>query len=1516
MRWIHLSDIHFYPNDTNSRIVQQLRNQLLEYISSKNIKADEMFLTGDFRQANIPSDDENILITKTISFIQGIANRVGIVGNEHIHIVPGNHDLTRTSFSPSVEEIRAKYKVDEGAFDAADLNNLISRFDYFKKIDEHLHPGDSVWRNGSSPIHVFKASSEYAILYLNTAITSQGGDGDKRELVIGNCALYEKLEELKQQSAMKPIIILAHHSSVMMKEEEERVIEEIFERYPVVLYLCGHAHQITCRKINNVTEYVSGCMVAQSGLHATFSHGELSGQQHNIVAHLWDANTKQWNEYDGLNQRYRRRTTPYIGEQPRILLDDDWFLKQNEFQFQNLGRRYSPEVNVPTSTNIYIDALSRNVFFRNRFLERAAKVIKALKRRRITDFGSPADLLANSIDSITFEGVEDIDFMPITSAMDNIFELLRQALKREYDKEKEKQDPERINRLSEADSELGDFYEYIQSDEMKMVNAPFCILSGEGGIGKSHLIADSIMRRNMYHERSILLLGQQFHEGEDITTQIRKILNIECSNDDMLKQFNSVGMQQKTRFLIFVDAINEGCGIGLWRRHLEAFIGLLAEYPYLGLIISIRTQYLRELYRDNRISNETIMIRHSGFSTKEYAAMQAYFTYYNIVYTNIPMSIDEFQNPLFLRLFCEAHKNTSIANTDISLRDTYSYYLREINNRIAERCSFSSHYNVVQKAIKAMVELRYSTGEYNNHQPIAQVIELILGIERTFNLNISLLDELLSEGILTKSIYRGKEFIHVTYEKLEDYMYAEMLASELVDVGKEIFAEKYNNLLNRGDLLECLAIAMPENTEFEICDIFPSDNQLMTDAFINSFKWRDKASIREKTLALINNEVLVYEYSFNQFIAMLVLLSTRKNHPLNAEYSFSIIMDYNMPDRDAVFIKAFDRAFIGEASPINFILDWCLNWSKKEDDESIRLAAFMVALFLISPNIKLRDKSTKALIQLLAGKTKILIELLQKYCDSDDPYMLERLYAVAFGCAVKETDENALKGLALCVYNLVFNKDTVYPNILLRDYAKNAIEYAISVVGDLRIPKERITQPFHCVFPVIPSDEEIQKYKRDYKADDFKDYYWSQEIILDSMRVEYTRDGQPGGYGDFGRYTFQSYFQSWKELNPNDLMNIAVKRIFDLGYDVEKHGKYDRTCKHGRSRGDNERERIGKKYQWIALYELAAQVADNYLLELDTSDFQVKTKAYCPGSFEPSIRNIDPTISFHEFDTAENDRPIHDDLYRIPDIQNTEWTSSFLDFPDANMLIQIQEKDKEYLLLNGWYKWTEKKRFGNEDYSTPRKDMWIFINSYIVKSDELPIYISQLEGQNFMGRWLAEPNENYTLFNREYYWSEANEFFSNPYYGAEESVPLDKYGDRFKDFQNVIVPTHIYCTERCGDNPNTSSRRWYKPCNTLFHKMNMEYREDDSVLYNNDGKAVCFDSQELLNEDIGFFIDKNEFLRFLSRNGYSVFWTVLGDKQIIGNRGYNDDNISSISISGIYHFEDGVFKGNTTEFKE
>lgn len=195
----------------------------------------------------------------------------------------------------------------------------------------------------------------------------------------------------------------------------------------------------------------------------------------------------------------------------------------------------------------------------------------------------------------------------------------------------------------------------------------------------------------------------------------------------------------------------------------------------------------------------------------------------------------------------------------------------------------------------------------------------------------------------------------------------------------------------------------------------------------------------------------------------------------------------------------------------------------------------MIATFLISSNRNLRDKSTKALVNLLTGKMDIVIDLLKTFEDVDDPYIIERLYAVAFGCVVSEQSEEMIEELAVYVYNKIFDVDYVYPNILLRDYAKNIVDYAKYKIDSSVLKDMDVEPPYKSIFPKVPTDEEIEGYKYDHKASDFKDYYWSQNTILNSMRVEYTRDGQPGWYGNFGRYTFQSYFHKWKGLDYNDL---------------------------------------------------------------------------------------------------------------------------------------------------------------------------------------------------------------------------------------------------------------------------------------------------------------------------------------------------------------------------------------------
>jgi len=1197
-------------------------------------------------------------------------------------------------------------------------------------------------------------------------------------------------------------------------------------------------------------------------------------------------------------------------ENASIELTEEWFVTQNRIQIKNLGDRYLPDLNVELNIKNVFDALGRNENFYRLLIEKTDKVLIELKDLQLDSLKENTRRIYDYIKEFDKESVEPLRIEDLLNEADIILHVIDKEISDIYKKihdESHKSNEAMQNviyKLNKAHNTLYEFITYLNSSEISAVNNPYILLYGEGGIGKSHIIADTIMKRNSESKKSLLFLGQHFKEHNNPFTDILKILEFECSSEQLLGELNKMAEENKSRIIVFIDALNEGNGKKIWKDYLAGMVEKFRLFPWLGLVVSIRTEYVESLFADNSsLDNELVKVNHQGFSTLEYDAIRKYFEFYNIQFTDIPFAEQEFRNPLFLRLLCEGFKNRKIDLSNISFTDVYRNYLQSINLRISEICEYSRHINIVEKVINEMVLYKYNAGVGNNLIPLSAAIETIIDIERKYNIKKSLIDELLSNGIITQNTnYNNEECVYVTYEKLDDYLYAKVLTDELENIGIDQFRIKYQRLRGYGDILEALAIVLSENAKYELFEIFEEEkrNSYIINSFCNSLKWRKPDTISQNTIDYINNVVLRSKIGFERLFDVLVLISSKVGHSLNAERTVEYILNFPMPDRDAKFIPLFDNLYYEEGSSINRLIDWCLSKKTNENtlEGTVRLAAIMLATFLISSNNSLRDTSTKALVNLLSGRIDILISVLEKYKDVDDPYLIERLYAVAFGCIVSEQKNDKIEVLAIYVYDVFFKNEYIYPNMLVRDYAKSIIEYAKYKVSSRKLSSLDVQPPYKSEMPEVPTDDEIRKYKLDYNAPDFQDYYWSQNAILSSMKVEYDRNGAPGGYGDFGRYTFQSYFSNWNDLNYNDLKNIAIKKIFDMGYDVEKHGEYDSRINRARHRNDSI-ERIGKKYQWIALYELAAQVADNYKMQIHTDCYGEKEEIYCKGSFEPNLRNIDPTALLIAAN-SDNQKKIHHRLFTFSSITHNEWLSNFDDLPDFNEMVNLTYRNLDYVLLNGWYIWTEEKELGEKQYQNPQKDMWIQINCYIVKNETYDEIINYLRDKDFIGKWLSEPNDNYHLYNKEYYWSDAYHFYKNPYYCGDDWTKINKYGRGEGGNLEVLLPSSKYMTERRGDSNDGHSASWYKPCMDLFGSLDMRYGKENSVLYDSNGEIICFDSRELINEDIGFFINKELFYKYLEERKYKAFWTILAEKRIITG-GYNRrEKYRQPRVSGLF----------------
>ena len=644
-----------------------------------------------------------------------------------------------------------------------------------------------------------------------------------------------------------------------------------------------------------------------------------------------------------------------------------------------------------------------------------------------------------------------------------------------------------------------------------------------------------------------------------------------------------------------------------------------------------------------------------------------------------------------------------------------------------------------------------------------------------------LLDEMISEGILSKTFWKSdneyEEGVYLAYERFEDHLTARFLIDKYKDLDVEFaesgelfnFIESENAIYINQGLVEALSIQLPEKKEKEFYEYVPHlrKSDTVAEAFVKSLLWRKFETISKKQLDYVNDVVLLHE-THDLFWDTILSVTAIPEHYFSALSLNQHLSQFSMADRDSWWTQ-YLKYQLDDNSAVKRLIDW--GWSDEDkshiSDESIRLASITLAWFHTSTNRKLRDSATKSLICLLENRIPVLIEVLKVFESVNDPYVYERLFAAACGCAIRTTNKQHLPELSDYIFKTIFeDKEEVYPHILLRDYARGVIELTAYCGFDLPFDIELCRPPYNSSFPSkFPTNEEIdEKYDFDYQAKGFKDYYWAQNHILSSMTTEYGRG--IARYGDFGRYTFQSALGDW-DVNVDQLSNLAIEWIFEkYGYDVEKHGEFDRAIGTGRGRGTPYQERIGKKYQWIAFHEMLARVSDNFT-KYDRWSFREENEEKYDGPWNPYVRDIDPTmtIKFAENYRYDEETP-HPQWWTKIDysnwsLSNNEWMYDTEDLPDvASGLSVIDDCGDEWLVLKGYPSWNENRKIGDEKWQKPYKRLWYQIRSYLVEKTELETIKKWSKQKNFSLHRLPDDYSRYEIFSREFFWSPAYKYFA------------------------------------------------------------------------------------------------------------------------------------------------------------
>ena len=359
-----------------------------------------------------------------------------------------------------------------------------------------------------------------------------------------------------------------------------------------------------------------------------------------------------------------------------------------------------------------------------------------------------------------------------------------------------------------------------------------------------------------------------------------------------------------------------------------------------------------------------------------------------------------------------------------------------------------------------------------------------------------------------------EEVVSIAYDRFADHIIAERLLSSYLDLknpervfreGGELAGLWQERNYNHVGLIEAMSVQVPEMTSMELVTLAPEirNTPYFAESFMQSIVWRRLDAMAEDTREVFDQ--IVKDHDDSPYVLdTLLTVSTIPHHKFNAEFLDSALRHRSMPDRDAWWSTYLHRAY-GEGGAVDRLLDWAQGQSKSDsvniEPQVIDLAAVTLAWMLTTSNRFLRDRATKALVSLLTDRLQSTERLVDRFADVDDPYVTERIYAVAYGVAMRSHDQAGVGGLASKVYEKIFASGSPPAHILLRDYARGVVERAVHLDSDIDVDIEVVRPPYKSEWPSIPEEHVIQSLTPGWDRGAWRsgDLEWSRNRIRRSV---------------------------------------------------------------------------------------------------------------------------------------------------------------------------------------------------------------------------------------------------------------------------------------------------------------------------------------------------------------------------------------------------------------------------------
>lgn len=787
-----------------------------------------------------------------------------------------------------------------------------------------------------------------------------------------------------------------------------------------------------------------------------------------------------------------------------------------------------------------------------------------------------------------------------------------------------------ITRISECINVLSDEKEFIVSTAGRVLVDPFLLIRGSWGTGKTHFLCDTVQNRGRHGQATLFVLAKGFQAAPNPLRLICSEVLGGIAPEQLLDHLQRLGVANGERALIIVDGVNEGRRPE-WRRAIGALVALVHDRSHVGLIVSCRTPFEKAAIAEGDLARFQ-EITHPGFEDQEFDAQAAFFQFYNLPLPEVPLLDAEFARPLTLKLICQSLRNL----TGRKLREGFSgiasgqrgmtYVLESFVNQVGEgierefvlppkacwwllkgspriddqrAAGFAPNMAATLREYVRPSEARRIIDAHFPALPVAQRRALLEALRTSGLLDEDVIWCRVGKEVKSRVVYR------LPYQRFSDHLVARHLLEKYLNTSSERAIRKslapgsplgrvfrrgrYSQGYARPGWAQAIMTEFPERVKKrvpgkrrELLYFLPRAAQSPSrcfEPFVEGLFWRDPAAFTEGTRRVINACLGLNRHdAWDRVVDALVAIATKPRHPYHARGLYRFLAQFSMTERDLRWSEYVRRRYASPA--VQRLLAWADRLERAQmDEDSARELVVLLSLLLTTTVRRDRDLATRALVVIGERYPRLLFEHAVACLSFNDPYVPERMLAAAYGVTMSRVDNPSdqvefldnLGWLARELYRRMFTPRARYQthHVLRRDYALGIIQLAerarcvtlpLAARGYLSPPFSQTRSPFPNINSV---SDEIQATGRFAIRMDFGNYTIGHLIP--------------------GRANYDDNNSEYKKVYAQ-----IIWRIHGMGFREDEFKYIDAEI--GRSAFSDEREnrvdRYGKKYSWIAYFEM------------------------------------------------------------------------------------------------------------------------------------------------------------------------------------------------------------------------------------------------------------------------------------------------------------------------------------------